>query len=76
MSSESTAVVEHLRRLDRLALRQTEVAELLGVSRDTVKRMVRDGELPVVRLRGSVRIPRKALERWIDEHVEAVEAYR
>ena len=63
--------MEQLRRLDKLALKQTEVAELLGVSPDTVKRMIRDGELPVVRLRGSVRIPRRGLEQWVDEHTEA-----
>lgn len=66
-------MVDQLRRLDRLALRQSEVAELLGVSFDTVKRMVRAGELPVVRLRGSVRIPRKALEQWLDDNAELAE---
>ena len=64
-------MIEQLRRLDRLALSQAETAELLGVSRDTVKRMIRDGDLPVVRLRGSVRIPRRGLEAWVDEHTEA-----
>jgi excisionase family DNA binding protein len=51
----------------RLALRIAEAADLLGVSSDTVGRMIRSGELPVIRLRGSVRIPRAALEIWVDE---------
>lgn len=67
-------MTDHLRRLDKLALTQTEAAELLGISRDTVKRMIRDGELPVVRLRGSVRLPRRALEQWVDDHTQAAEA--
>jgi excisionase family DNA binding protein len=53
----------------RLALRIGEAADLLSVSSDTVARMVREGELPVVRLRGSVRIPRRGLEQWLDEQV-------
>lgn len=64
-----TDIADQLRKLDRMALRMSEAAELLGLSPDTVKRMVTDGQLPYVRLRGSVRIPRKQLEEWIDEHV-------
>lgn len=36
-------------------------AAWLGVSRSTVRRMCRDGELPKVKVRGSVRIPRSAV---------------
>lgn len=68
-------MAEQLRRLDRLALRQSEAAELLGISADTVKRMIRAGEIPVVRLRGSVRIPRKALEQLVDDLTERVEGW-
>lgn len=61
-------MIEELRKLDRMALRISEAAELLGISPDTVKRMVTDGQIPSVKLRGAVRIPRKQLEEWIDEH--------
>lgn len=36
-------------------------AAFLGVSRSTIRRMCRDGELPFVRVRASVRIPRSAV---------------
>lgn len=55
-----------LRRLDRLALNRQEVASMLGVSPSTVTRMVEANEIPYVRLRGSLRFPRKALEDWLD----------
>lgn len=66
-------MIEQLRKLDRMALRMSEAGELLGISPDTVKRMVTDGQLPHVRLRGSVRIPRRALEEWIEEHTRRPE---
>jgi excisionase family DNA binding protein len=53
--------------LDRLALRPTEAAMLLGVSPATIRRMVAGGEIPSVLLRGSRRIPRHALIAWLDE---------
>lgn len=40
-----------------------EVAQILTVSRRTVYRLIEDGELPVVRVRRSVRIRREDLER-------------
>jgi excisionase family DNA binding protein len=57
-----------LRRLDRLALNRREVADLLGISPSTVTRMVEADEIPHVRLRGSLRFPRAALERWLEDH--------
>jgi excisionase family DNA binding protein len=50
-----------------LLLRMGEVAELLQVSRATVYRMAADGELPVVSIRGKLRVPRRALEAWLAE---------
>jgi excisionase family DNA binding protein len=36
-------------------------AERLGVSRSTIRRMCRDGQLPTIKVRGAVRIPRSAV---------------
>ncbi len=48
-----------------MLLRITDAARLIGVSRTTAYRMLESGELPCVRFRRSVRIPRAALETWI-----------
>jgi excisionase family DNA binding protein len=55
---------------DRLLLRGTEVAELLGCSRAMAYRMMQAGVIPVVRLRGkrAVRVPRQALISWIEKN--------
>ena len=47
---------------DRRLLTQTEAAAILGVSRMTTFRMIRDGRLPAVEIRnGRLRIPSQAL---------------
>ncbi len=51
--------------LEPLLLKAPEVAKLLGLGRSKVFAMVAAGELPVIRIGRSVRIPRQALERWI-----------
>lgn len=49
----------------RLLLPVTEVAELLGVSRSTVVRAYEAGEFPVVKFRGTYRVPRRFIERLL-----------
>lgn len=46
-----------------------ETAELLGVSRNTVYRLIKDGTLKAKKI-GSMKIPRKALERLLEEEEE------
>jgi excisionase family DNA binding protein len=53
--------------MEPLLLRAGDVAKLLGLGRSKVFAMLAAGELPVVRIGRSVRVPRAALERWIDE---------
>jgi excisionase family DNA binding protein len=49
---------------DRRLLTQTQAAEILGCSRMTVFRMVRDGRLDAVELRaGRIRIPSAAITK-------------
>lgn len=58
--------------LEPLLLKAPEVAKLLGLGRSKVFAMVAAGELPVVRIGRSVRIPRQALERWIRDQTTEV----
>jgi excisionase family DNA binding protein len=53
-----------------LLLRAAEVAAILGIGRSTVFELVAAGELPVVRIGRSVRVPRHALYGWIEERTE------
>jgi excisionase family DNA binding protein len=53
-----------------LLLRASEVAAILGIGRSTVFELAASGELPVVRIGRSVRIPRHALYRWIEERTQ------
>lgn len=55
----------------RLALNVSEAAAALGISWDTWKTMV-EPEIRVVRLGRRKLIAVKELERWLDEHGEAV----
>ena len=49
----------------RLLLRGTEVAEMLGISRALSYRWMASGILPTVRVDRSVRVPREELLKWI-----------
>jgi excisionase family DNA binding protein len=52
---------------DRL-LRAADVQSQLGMSRAKVYRLMQSNILPTVRIGGSVRVPRKALFKWIQEN--------
>ncbi len=58
----------------RLVLRAEEVAEELGIGRWKVYEMMATGELPTIRIGRLVRVPRAALERWIEEHTSIGQA--
>jgi len=58
----ATAVPE-----DRLTLRPTEVAKLLGVSHQKVYEWIATGQIPGFRVDGVRLIHRRRLEEWIDE---------
>jgi excisionase family DNA binding protein len=51
-----------------ILLRPEEAGRMLGFSRSKVYGMLAAGELPAIRAGKSVRIPRAALERWIEEN--------
>ncbi len=56
---------------NRLALRVREAAEALGISEKTLRKWMRDEDLPFFRLEGSVRIPTGELERWMAERTQS-----
>ena len=56
--------------MEPLLLKVADVAQLLGLGRSKVFAMLAAGELPVIRMGRSVRVPRAALERWIVERTQ------
>jgi excisionase family DNA binding protein len=56
--------------MEPLLLKAGDVAKLLGLGRSKVFAMLALGELPVIRMGRSVRVPRASLERWIAEHTQ------
>ena len=59
-----------------MLLRIPEVARTLGIARSLAYEMARDGRLPTVHIGKAVRVPRLALEQWVEarSRAEAVPA--
>lgn len=57
----------------RLLLRIPEAAARLGLGRSTMYELIQAGELPVVRIGKSVRIPASRLEAWVELQTQAAE---
>ncbi len=72
-STEDLSVARNLEEIEPLLLRITEVATTLGLGRTKVFALVRTGELPVIRIGRSVRVPREALQDWIWQHLEGAD---
>jgi excisionase family DNA binding protein len=58
----------------KLLLRPMEVAGALGVGRSTVYELMRTGELPIIHIGRSVRIPLRALEAWVERQADSSHA--
>jgi excisionase family DNA binding protein len=56
--------------MERLLYRVNEAAEILGMSKSKAYEMIAGGELPYIRVRDSIRIPRADLELWIEQRKE------
>ena len=52
--------------MEKLLLRPVEAAEAIGIGRSKVYELLASGELPSVRIGGSVRVPLDALRAWIE----------
>lgn len=61
---------------ERLLLRVEEAAKLCGYSRAFLYNAINRGEIPVIRLGRSTRIPRAWLEKWIADKVSQWENAR
>ncbi len=55
---------------DKLALSVKGTAEALDIGTSKVYQMVASGELPSIRIGGSVRVPVDALKAWVQERSE------
>ena len=53
----------------RLCITVPEAAEMLGISRNHGHKLVREGQIPVIRFGKSLRIPRAALIKRLEEGV-------
>lgn len=51
-------------------LRPREVAEYMRLSESQIRNLIRSGDLPVVRVRGSVRVDRQRLDAMLDGQPE------
>lgn len=54
------------RPLERLTYTVPETAEVLGISRHTVERLIRGGHLPAMRIARRVLVAKAALARWLE----------
>jgi excisionase family DNA binding protein len=59
-----------------ILLRPQEAGQILGFSRSKMYGMLAAGELPSIRAGKSVRIPRAALEKWIEANTTGGEVRR
>ena len=57
---------------ERLLYRISEAADILGVSRSTLYRLIASGELVAIRVGTAPRIPARVLERFVDQAVRNV----
>ncbi len=63
--------------METLLLKPAQVAELLGMSKSATYALLAADRLPNVRFGRSVRVPRAALEAWIEANTEmAIDALR
>lgn len=58
-------------RMDKILLRPVEAAEAIGVGRSKVYELIASGELPSVKIGGSVRVPVAGLRAWVEQRTTA-----
>ena len=57
--------------MDKLLLKPSEAAELVGLGRSTFYGLVKAGTIPSIRVGRSIRIPLAALRQWVSEQVDS-----
>lgn len=58
-------MIQMSEKLDKPLYTINEAKELLSVSDDTIRRMIKAGELDAVKVRGTWRIRRESLEKYL-----------
>ena len=58
---------------EKLLMRPAEAAEQLGVSRSRCYELLKNGQIPSIKIGSSVRVPTGQLKAWIDDRVEKTE---
>lgn len=56
-------------QVEVLALKPEQAARLLQISRSRMYELIRDDQVPHVRVGNAIRIPRRALEAWLEERL-------
>jgi excisionase family DNA binding protein len=54
----------------KLLITVREAADLVGLGKDTVYRLIAQGKFPYKRIGGVLRVPVKALEKWVEADEE------
>ena len=55
--------------VERLLYRPAEAAAAIGVSRSRMYELIASGEIPSLRIGGSLRVPVDPLRRWVEQQV-------
>ncbi len=53
--------------MEKLLLRVTEAAQVLGMGRSKVYEMAKAGEIPAIYIGRAVRVPADALRQWVEQ---------
>jgi excisionase family DNA binding protein len=51
--------------MEKLLLRPSEVADALGLGRTRIYALIGSGEIPSVKIGGSIRVPTERLREWV-----------
>ena len=71
MSTESKSLDNH----EVLAVRIGEAARLLSISRSKMYALIRQGQVPAVKIGDSLRVPIADLETWLHDHMTQPEGH-
>lgn len=58
-------------KIDSQLLKAQRVAEHLDISKSKAYQLMQAGTIPTIRIGGSLRVPAKALTRWIEANTKA-----
>ena len=53
--------------VERLLYRPAEAAEAIGVSRSRMYELIDSGDIPSIRIGGTLRVPVDELRRWVEQ---------